>query len=66
MVVDLQKQFREVRYWKDLVAQAVLCAKPCKICQRLKYINTLYGNLLPKSVAELELWDLVYGRLIVP
>ena len=56
----------EVSYWKYLVTKEDLYAKPCKICQQFKKRNTLYGNLPPKNIAELKLWDLVHVDLIGP
>ena len=41
---------KEVFYWKGLVTQAKLHAKPCKICQRLKKRKTMYGHLPPKNI----------------
>ena len=46
--------------------QADLYAKPCKICQQFKKINTIYGNLTPKKLEELKSWDLVQVYLIGP
>ena len=40
--------------------QSELYAKPCKICQYFKKINTIYGHLPPKNNAELKPWDLVH------
>ena len=39
-------------------------SKPFKICQRFKYIKTLYRYLQPKNIAELKSWDLVHVYLI--
>ena len=56
--------FQEVCYWKGLVMQVELYAKPCKVCQRFKNRNTLYGHLPPHNIAELKTWDLVHVELI--
>ena len=50
----LAQIFREVCYWKFLVAQVELYDKLCKICQHFKNIKTLYGRLPPKNIAEIK------------
>ena len=46
--------------------QVEFYAKPCNICEPLKKINTLHGNIPPKNIAELKLWYFVHGVLIGP
>ena len=62
----LAKKIREVCYWKGLVTQAELSTKTCKTCQHFKRRKTLYGNLPPKNISVLKLWDLVHVDLICP
>ena len=62
----IAKKNQEVCYWKGLATQAELYDNPCKICQYLKKIKTLYGSLLPKNISELRLWDMVNVDLIGP
>ena len=62
----LAKKTREVCYWKGLVTQAELFTKTCKTCQQFKRRKTLYGNLPPKNISVLKLWDLVHVDLICP
>ena len=60
----LAKTIREVCYWKVLVTQSELYAKPCKICQQFKNRRTVYGRLTPKNTTYLKLWDTVNMALI--
>ena len=54
------KTTRELCYWKGLVMQAELHAKPYKIGQKFKNIMTIYGLLPPKNITELKPWDTVH------
>ena len=58
------KTTREVCYWKNIFTQAEMYDNPCKICQRFKKRNTLYGLLPPKNIAELKTWDTVHVDLL--
>ena len=60
----LVKTIREVWYWKVLVTQAELYAKPCKISQQFKNRKTIYVHLPHKNIAELKPWDSVHADLI--
>ena len=40
--------------------------KTCKMFQRFKNRNTLYGHLSPKISSELKLWYSLHVYLIVP
>ena len=60
----LAKKIWELCYWKGLATQAELFAKMCKTYQQFKKINTLYGHLPPKNIAELKPWDTVHVDLI--
>ena len=62
----LAETIREVCYWKVLVTQSELHAKPCKICQQFKNRKTIYGNFPPDNIAELKLLGSVRVYLIVP
>ena len=66
VLVDLRKTIRELCYWKVLVVQSKLYTKQCKIYQQSKKRNTIYVHLLPKSISELKLLDLVHVDLIGP
>ena len=60
------KKILEVWYWKVLVTQADLYAKPCNTCKQSKKRKTLYGSLSPKNTAELKPWDAVHVDLLGP
>ena len=62
----LAKKIRDVCYWKGLVTKAELFAKMCKICQKFKDRETIYGHLPPKNIAELKPWDSVHVDLKGP
>ena len=46
--------------------QADLFALTCKICQKFKNRETLYGHLRPKNITELKTWDTVHVDLTGP
>ena len=60
------KTIQEVCCWKGLVTQAELFAKMCKACRQFKKRKTLYGNLPPKTTAELKPWNMVHVHLLDP
>ena len=62
----LATTIREVCYWKFIITKSEFYAKPFKICQQFKRINTLYGRLSPNNIAELRLWYMVHVDLIGP
>ena len=46
--------------------QAELSIETCEKCQQLKRVKTLSGQLLPKIIAELKLWNSLHIYLISP
>ena len=65
-VSRLAKTIQDVCYWKGLVAQVELHAKPCKMCQHFKKRNTIYGHLSPTYIVELKPWYTVHVDMIGP
>ena len=64
VLVDLRKQSERYVIGKAFLTQGGMFAKMCKTCKQFKKINTLYGNITHKNIAELKLWDLVHLDLI--
>ena len=55
-----------VYHWKELVTQAELQDKSCKICQQFKNRNIFYGRLPLNNISELKPWYTVHVDLIGP
>ena len=57
---------QQVWYFKGIVIQADLYVKPLNICKKFKNSKGSCGNLPPKIIAYLKLWNSVHIYLIVP
>ena len=62
----LAKKIRWIWYWKGLVTKQELYTKTCKICQKFKNRNSIYGCIPPDNIEELKPWDRAHVNLICP